>query len=381
MAKKFEMSSVGEDEKDETISIGEYKKLKKQPLEAAEEADLIELGEWKRARELSEAEKEARDIILGAEKARDDLVSEDDWKAREEEGARLLQEFDKAKEAASSAAGEIEAKEPKPAPEEPKEKVIVEMAETEGFFELKKLSEGEIKKRMIALSGAMDKILLDAAEPLSRGDKSALKKWMKKGGEASEWPLDDIVTAENYKEQLVKYGIADFIDSKFIGEYKDAYAVVNNQFRKYQEELAGRKKGKSEKEAVAEIEAGLPEKGEGMPWELKRKLGEDIEVSDKDIVETENLDAARMEEIRENLEESEEERKEAEHELEKKIENGRKKGKGQKKKKSKAEEDVLGIGEVLREEAKEHEKKVGMKPQPKEKKKKGFWTQLFGTKK
>lgn len=295
-------------------------------------------------------------------------------------------------------------------------------------FDPEKMSLTELDDRVQEMWKAMGKIIEDAAafKP-SKEEKKKLKRFTKKGG---EWPLDDAVTEENFGERLKKYGIAEYINPSQIEEDRDPYAVVSKQYGIYRdalegrirkiklkqlEEAEGKPKTKEEKAERAEeveveieaelppqppeyedykVEAGtedtdekekemeveLPAEGEGMPWELKRKLGEEIEVGGEDIVGTEDLDAAQIKEIRENLEEPEEEQ-------EKTVRKPEKKEKGIRKKKMRVKRmgtgpgaDVLGIGEFLREEAKEHEKKIGLKPKPKAEKKKGFFARLFGGK-
>jgi len=122
---------------------------------------------------------------------------------------------------------------------------------------LEKLSAGELQKRMAALEDAMQKIIDDAAafQP-NKKEKKALKKLVKKGAkaEAKDWPLDDVVTPENYKERLAKYGVAQYIEPNLIEEDKAVYAVVNNQYKKYQKDLGGRKEKPENKRVEVEYE-------------------------------------------------------------------------------------------------------------------------------
>ena len=140
--------------------------------------------------------------------------------------------------------------------QEPKEEDLSDLFKKDSVeegFELtkKKTSEAEAKKEKLSLTElddrvnelwkVMDAILQDAAayKP-TKTERKAMGRWAKKGGSVEDWPLDDVVTAENYKERLKKYGIADFIDPSAIEPHNDAYAVVSKQYKKYREELEKR---------------------------------------------------------------------------------------------------------------------------------------------
>jgi hypothetical protein len=145
--------------------------------------------------------------------------------------------------------------------------VAKKSGETEKIYNLEKISHAELQKRVYALYNAMDKILSDAAEtPYKKSELSKIKKWMKKGGEVSDWPLNDAVTAENYAERLKKYNVAQYVEPKLIGKNKDAYAVVAEQYARYQKMLAesgGKEKsGEVEIEMIASAESEVEKIGE-----------------------------------------------------------------------------------------------------------------------
>lgn len=333
MAKKFEMPSVENDNQEEVITLHQYKKekVKKEgahPLDVADEEDLIELGEWKEPRKKKN------------DKAGNDAEDEEIEDARRELKERLDALKAKGKKPKVDAPGEIDTVNKKERAVDSAEKVssdeekelaelfkkeepVYELTKKKNNFNPEKMSLDELDDRVQELWGAMDKILKDAGgfKP-TKEEKSKLKKFVKKGG---EWPLDDAVTAENYKKRLEKYGIAEYINPSLIEKDRDIYAVVSKQYGIYRdalekrirkaklkqlEEAEGKPSSKKEKQerikdVELRIEAELPPKGEGMPWELKRELGEEIEKQDGDILETENSDAAQMEEIREKLDEPE----------------------------------------------------------------------------
>ncbi|MBU1179421.1 hypothetical protein KJ885_00575 [Patescibacteria group bacterium] len=115
-----------------------------------------------------------------------------------------------------------------------------------------KLSLTELDDRVNALWKAMDEVLQDASiyfdvaglskeeKKKKEKEKKAIGKWAKKEGGVEDWPLDDVVTAENYKKRLEKYGIADLIDPSKIEPHNDAYAVISKQYKRYRDELEDR---------------------------------------------------------------------------------------------------------------------------------------------
>ena len=90
----------------------------------------------------------------------------------------------------------------------------------------------ELQNKVEALDSAMSSILIDAANtPLTKAEQQAITGWSKKGGGVSDWPIDDGVTPENYKNLLSKYGIADFIDPELIQPNDSQYSAVARQHK------------------------------------------------------------------------------------------------------------------------------------------------------
>lgn len=326
------------------------KEEKKDPLETPymkkkEAQERLEEKQGEQSKNFEEAERGWEETAQEQkfDEAIKERIEEGKLKAEEDEAQRertkkLREEilFGKKTSARSEGvAGEIEVGESKPEPKTEEEKVVVDMPELEEYKEEKKqkeefekiseqkveeaqkgerepeleakpekLSLSELDDRVHALWGAMDAVLQDAAayQP-TKQEKKAMQEWMKKGGEVEDWPLKDAVTAENYKERLAKYGIAEFIDPSKIKQHKDAYAVVSEQYKLYRDELEKRirkaklrqlealeeeevpkeKKKKEKEEApeaeeVIEMEAELPPEGAEMPEELKKEFGEKLEV-------------------------------------------------------------------------------------------------------
>ncbi len=266
--------------------------------------------------------------------------------------------------------------------------VEVSASEKNGFNP-EKMGLEELDERVEILKGAMDGILKDAAQAgaeLTKTERKKIKQWGKKGGKAEDWPMDDYVTPENYKKQLEKYDVAEYIDPSQIEKHRDAYAVVSKQYKIYNnalekrirkaklkqlEEAEGKPSSKKEKqervkEADVEIEAELPPEGAEMPWELKRDLGEESKVQDEDILEKKDLDATaeHMAGIRKDLDKDEEGWEEGAREF-------------------KGEEKFIETAVIKRKDIKGRKaaSEKTKKELKKNKRKKGFFARLFEIKK
>jgi hypothetical protein len=300
--------------------------LKKKWEESKKEEEIVEMEA-----ELPPQTPEQKEIEAGDE---DIIVEErdieDDWKAREMEAAKILgeEEMEKIKRMRAEIHGETEAGEAKleskidagdilvgaalgaaAAGALAGEKTVEEESDAVEKEEearlLDKLSEKEIKKRIGALQEAAGKILEDAAtwKPTKK-ESTALKKWIKKGGSAEEWPLEDTVTPENYKERLAKYNIAGFIDARLIGKNKDAYAVVAEELQRYKKRLGGKdaekpteieaepvkpKKAGKEKKTAEELKTESFEKSFGVEEPEEAEVAEDrFKIGDKVKVKGKN---------------------------------------------------------------------------------------------
>lgn len=371
-----EADGLGEEKDIELESSNEsLNKLQKE----ANEENLIDLGEY---HGMGKAEKKKRGLAAMKEtpetvEMEAELPPESEW-LKSKPGEKVIAE----------------------APEEP-EGPVYELTKEKNNFDPEKMSLDELDDRVQELWGAMGKIIEDAgAWKPSKEEKTKLKKFTKKGG---EWPLDDAVTAENFKERLEKYGIAGYIDSSLIEKNRDPYAVVSKQYGIYRdalekrirkaklkqlEEAEGKPKTKEEKaerqeEVAAEIKKELP------PEATEKTAQEQVEEARKDLEkfpeEGVDIDVGEFEMPEKKEEASKETLIISKKEKEKLAKRTKKELKRQKKSqaekaaKTGAGKDKLGLAGVLREKEREDARGVGKAPKKTETKK-GLLARLFGGK-
>lgn len=96
----------------------------------------------------------------------------------------------------------------------------------------------ELRTKLERLDEARSRILADAgARVLTKGEKKAIMRWMKRDRKEETWPLDDNITHDNYQERLASYGVVDLVDPDFITGKNDIYNLVNRQYVTFLEEL------------------------------------------------------------------------------------------------------------------------------------------------
>ncbi|MFA5133394.1 MAG: hypothetical protein WC459_01120 [Patescibacteria group bacterium] len=312
MTNNFEMPSAEDNnEKEELITLHEYKR-EKAPLEESEEDDLIELGEY-HGMPKAETNKKRGLRAMFPEKRKQEAAKEEDKPVdiKEEEKVKepeISKNENRAEEELEKDLGDL-LKEKK----EPEE--VVELTDKKNIFNPEKMSLDELDDRVHALWKSLEEVVKDAAawKP-TKQEKTKLQEFIKKGG---DWPLDDAVTAKNFKERLEKYGIVDYIDPSLIEKGRDPYAVISKQYGLYRDELEKRIR-KAKLRQLEEADGGVrtkkKEEYEVVDTEIEKELPpenpEEILEPEKKSEEQPELDKNLAEAIRKDIESEKAERKE-----------------------------------------------------------------------